>query len=101
MKLDDLEKEVKELKKKVELLEEKEELLKRLKEIEKSMPVITLPAFQYPSCYFGHDFPSPWYGIGPATCRRCGAPSYTYTTITCGSDSAGQITTSGNISVSR
>lgn len=43
---------------------------------------------QHYGCVDGqpHDYPTPWHGVVPPSCRKCGKPGETYT-ITCLSDS--------------
>lgn len=75
--------------------EMKLKLLARIGEIESNRmivqhPPITLPYISTPHVTIPypqpciHDYPHPWFGTVPPSCRKCGQPPvYPYYTITC------------------
>lgn len=83
----------------LEALKEQVELLKKIVDIQSQLiqemrktdplPVISIPSVWQAPCQ--HEYPSPWHGIIPPACKKCGqlGPSYT---ITCG-----HIATNGTI----
>lgn len=81
-KIKQLEQQVQNLQQLVEQQNKTIELILSVKQSVVTIPQIQTPPYIAPCQWGQHDYPSPWFGIFPPACRRCGHQVHQYQ-ITC------------------